>query len=61
MQLIAKLSILADASNYDSSCASSGVKGRNSIGGKGMGSSEGMGICHSYRRTDAVSRCSRCC
>ncbi len=48
MQLIAKLSILADAAKYDASCASSGVKGRNSIGGKGMGSSEGMGICHSY-------------
>ena len=48
MQLIAKLSILADAAKYDASCASSGVKGRNSVGGKGMGSSEGMGICHSY-------------
>lgn len=48
MQTIAKLVILADAAKYDASCASSGVKGRNSVGGKGMGSSEGMGICHSY-------------
>ncbi|MEG0046436.1 MAG: putative DNA modification/repair radical SAM protein [Comamonas sp.] len=48
METIAKLSILADAAKYDASCASSGVKGRNSLGGKGMGSSEGMGICHSY-------------
>ncbi|QXZ11321.1 putative DNA modification/repair radical SAM protein [Comamonas sp. Y33R10-2] len=48
MEIIAKLSILADAAKYDASCASSGVKGRNSLGGKGMGSSEGMGICHSY-------------
>ena len=48
METIAKLSILADAAKYDASCASSGVNGRNSLGGKGMGSSEGMGICHSY-------------
>ena len=48
MQTIAKLQILADAAKYDASCASSGVKGRDSRGGKGMGSAEGMGICHSY-------------
>ena len=48
MQTITKLGILADAAKYDASCASSGVKGRTSLGGKGMGSVEGMGICHSY-------------
>ena len=44
----AKLAILADAAKYDASCASSGSTKRNSIGGKGIGSTEGMGICHSY-------------
>ena len=48
MQTIAKLQILADAAKYDASCASSGVKGRDSRGGIGMGSGEGMGICHSF-------------
>ena len=48
METITKLGILADAAKYDASCASSGVKGRHSLGGKGMGSAEGMGICHSY-------------
>lgn len=48
MQALAKLQILADAAKYDASCASSGSKPRDSLGGKGMGSTEGMGICHSY-------------
>ena len=43
-----KLAILADAAKYDASCASSGTAKRNSVGGKGLGSTEGMGICHSY-------------
>jgi putative DNA modification/repair radical SAM protein len=43
-----KLEILADAAKYDASCASSGTAKRNSVGGKGMGSTEGMGICHAY-------------
>ena len=43
-----KLSILADAAKYDASCASSGTSARNSMGGKGIGSAEGMGICHAY-------------
>lgn len=43
-----KLAILADAAKYDASCASSGTKRRDSIGGKGIGSTEGMGICHAY-------------
>ena len=44
----AKLAILADAAKYDASCASSGTTKRNSVGGTGIGSTEGMGICHSY-------------
>nr|WP_295662163.1 putative DNA modification/repair radical SAM protein [Polymorphobacter sp.] len=44
----AKLAILADAAKYDASCASSGTVKRTSIGGKGIGSTEGSGICHSY-------------
>ena len=48
MQLREKLSILADAAKYDASCASSGAPHRDSRGGKGIGSTEGMGICHSY-------------
>ena len=43
-----KLSILADAAKYDASCASSGTSKRDSRGGKGIGSTEGMGICHAY-------------
>ncbi len=48
MELLKKLEILADAAKYDASCASSGADKRNSLGGKGIGSTEGMGICHSY-------------
>ena len=48
MELSRKLEILADAAKYDASCASSGADKRNSLGGKGIGSTEGMGICHSY-------------
>ena len=48
MDLKRKLEILADAAKYDASCASSGSDKRNSLGGKGVGSTEGMGICHSY-------------
>ena len=43
-----KLAILADAAKYDASCASSGSTRRNSVSGRGVGSSEGMGICHAY-------------
>jgi putative DNA modification/repair radical SAM protein len=43
-----RLEILADAAKYDASCASSGTTKRNSTGGKGIGSTEGMGICHAY-------------
>jgi len=43
-----KLAILADAAKYDASCASSGTKKRDSSTGRGIGSTEGMGICHAY-------------
>ena len=43
-----KLAVLADAAKYDASCASSAAPRRNSLGSKGIGSSEGSGICHSY-------------
>ena len=48
MNLQSKLAILADAAKYDASCASSGGVKRNSMDGRGLGSNEGMGICHSY-------------
>ena len=48
MHLDRKLAILADAAKYDASCASSGTDKRSSIGGRGIGSTEGSGICHSY-------------
>jgi putative DNA modification/repair radical SAM protein len=48
MILEQKLSILADAAKYDASCASSGTSKRHSLGGRGLGSTEGSGICHSY-------------
>jgi len=44
-----KLAILADAAKYDASCASSGSRKRDSLDGKGIGSTApGMGICHAY-------------
>ena len=43
-----KLEILADAAKYDASCASSGTARKSSLGGRGIGSTEGMGICHAY-------------
>ena len=46
--LLERLAILADAAKYDASCASSGTSKRTSKGGKGIGSTEGMGICHAY-------------
>ena len=46
--ILERLEILADAAKYDASCASSGTTKRNSLGGKGIGSTEGMGICHAY-------------
>lgn len=48
LSVLERLEILADAAKYDASCASSGTTKRNSKGGKGIGSTEGMGICHAY-------------
>ncbi|MEE7560980.1 putative DNA modification/repair radical SAM protein, partial [Xanthomonas sp. Kuri4-2] len=48
MKILDKLAILADAAKYDASCASSGADKRHSLGSGGIGSTEGMGICHSY-------------
>jgi putative DNA modification/repair radical SAM protein len=49
MELLQKLEILADAAKYDASCASSGTERRHSLGkAAGIGSTEGMGICHAY-------------
>jgi putative DNA modification/repair radical SAM protein len=48
LDLKRKLAVLSDAAKYDASCASSGAVKRDSMGGKGVGSTEGMGICHAY-------------
>ncbi|WP_045738037.1 putative DNA modification/repair radical SAM protein [Xanthomonas sp. MUS 060] len=48
MNLLDKLAVLADAAKYDASCASSGAAARHSLRSGGIGSTEGMGICHSY-------------
>lgn len=46
MDVREKLAILADAAKYDASCSSSGSK--KTRPGSQIGSTEGMGICHSY-------------
>ena len=43
-----KLAILADAAKYDARARRSGASGRRSDGVGGLGSTTGMGICHSY-------------
>ncbi|WP_274627211.1 putative DNA modification/repair radical SAM protein [Arvimicrobium flavum] len=43
-----KLAILSDAAKYDASCASSGTDRRDSVKSRGIGSTEGIGICHAY-------------
>ena len=49
MNVRQKLEILADAAKYDASCASSSTTKRSSQGtSKGIGSTEGTGICHAY-------------
>jgi len=48
MDLQHKLAVLADAAKYDASCASSGSTRRDSSDGRGLGSSDGSGICHSF-------------
>ena len=46
MDLSRKLAVLADSAKYDASCASSGS--RRGGNGRGVGSTEKIGICHSY-------------
>jgi len=46
--LLDKLAVLADAAKYDASCASSSTGKKNSLGTGGIGSTEGMGVCHAY-------------
>ena len=48
MQLIEKLTILADAAKYDASCASSAAPKRSSKSKDGIGATNNMGICHSF-------------
>jgi len=48
LDLKRKLAVLSDAAKYDASCASSGAGRRDSSNGRGVGSTEGMGICHAY-------------
>ena len=48
MEMRQKLAVLADAAKYDASCASSGGTRRDSLTTGGIGSNEGMGICHAY-------------
>ena len=49
LNLRQKLSILSDAAKYDASCASSGGPKRDSLSGRGIGSTTGgMGVCHAY-------------
>lgn len=45
-RIMEKLGILADAAKYDVSCSSSNSKRANS--NKGLGNSDGVGICHSF-------------
>lgn len=48
LTILEKLGILSDAAKYDASCASSNTTKRNSLDGKGIGSTTKSGICHSY-------------
>src|SRR5690349_19219823 len=48
LDLQSKLAILADAAKYDASFSPAETGIRDSRGGKGIGSTEGMGICHAY-------------
>ncbi len=46
MDIREKLSVLADAAKYDASCASGGNESKRP--GAGLGSTQRMGICHSF-------------
>lgn len=47
MDILEKLTILADSAKYDASCSSSGSRRANTKGGIGNG--DVSGICHSFR------------
>ncbi len=57
MQLIDKLSILADAAKYDASCASSGAPKRSSEGKSGWARPMAWAFATATRRTGAACRC----
>jgi predicted DNA-binding helix-hairpin-helix protein len=46
MELMDKLTVLADSAKYDVSCVSSGSSRKNTPGG--IGSSVAAGICHTF-------------
>ena len=46
MELMDKLTVLADSAKYDVSCVSSGSSRKNTPGG--IGSSLAAGICHTF-------------
>ena len=46
MDLLEKLTILADSAKYDASCSSSGSKRQNTK--NGIGNGDVSGICHSW-------------
>jgi len=48
VELERKLAVLADAAKYDASCASGGARGRRPATARGLGATEGAGICHSF-------------
>lgn len=48
INVLKRLEVLADAAKYDASCASSGTSRRDSKDGRGVGSTNGNGICHAY-------------
>ena len=54
MDIMEKLTILADSAKYDAACTSSGVKRTGPVDGKGMGSALPAGCCHSF---SADGRC----
>lgn len=54
MELLDKLTILADAAKYDAACTSSGLDRTGRPGGAGMGSAMFSGCCHTF---SADGRC----
>jgi len=48
MDIMEKLTILADSAKYDAACTSSGVKRLGPPGGVGMGNALPAGCCHSF-------------